>query len=115
VVGTGVQIVYIFYDGLQDPNEPDEFIEIKNFEATPVDMTDWWIYAEYEGEIFPFLNFTLPPGVSCRVYTDRVQADSCAGDSFLSILPVWNNDGDCGYLFDADGEEKSVMCFGDYE
>lgn len=115
MAGTGVQIVFIFYDGLQNPNEPDEYIEIRNFEATPVDMTDWWIYAEYEGQFFSFTEFTLQPAESCRVYTDQIHDDSCAENSFLSILPIWNNDGDCGYLFDADNEEKSVMCYGDYE
>jgi endonuclease YncB( thermonuclease family) len=113
VVGTGVQIVHIFYDGLQDPNEPDEYIEIKNFENTPVDLTDWWIYAEINSQFFPFTEFSLGPGQSCRIYTNLIEADSCVSDSFLSIFEVWENSGDCGYLFDAENEERSVFCYGE--
>lgn len=113
VVGTGVQIVHIFYDGLQDPDEPDEYIEIKNFQNTPVDLTDWWIYAEVNSQTFFFPEFSLGAGQSCRIYTNLVEADSCVLDSFLSIYEVWENSGDCGYLFDAENEERSVFCYGE--
>lgn len=111
IVGTGVQIVNIFYAG-QDPNEADEYIEIKNFESTPVDMTDWWIFADYESQFFFFPEFTLQPGASCRVYTNHIQLDSCVPDSFRSPLEVWNNNGDCGYLYDVNFDEKSTFCYG---
>jgi hypothetical protein len=115
VVGTGVQIVHIFYDGLQDPNEPDEYIEIRNFDATPVDLTDWFIYAEYYGGIFIFPDFTIQPGQSCRVYTNQIQSDSCVQASFLNTEEIWNNAGDCGYLYDLDLEERSSLCYGDVQ
>ena len=113
VVGTGVQIVHIFYDGTLDPYEPDEYIEIKNFESTAVDLTDWWIFAESDAQFFFFPEFSLPAGQSCRIYSNQVQADSCIDDSFRSYLEVWSNVADCGYLYDWDYNEKSSFCYGE--
>ncbi|OGO33731.1 MAG: hypothetical protein A2W35_12245 [Chloroflexi bacterium RBG_16_57_11] len=113
VVGTVVQIVHIFYNGLLDPYESDEYIEIKNFENTAVDLTDWFIFEDNNSEIFFFPDFSLPAGQSCRIYTYQVQADSCVQDSFRSYFEVWNNDADCGFLYDWDFEERSSFCYGE--
>jgi hypothetical protein len=111
--GTGVQIVTIFYNGLMDPYEPDEYIEIKNFGSTAVDLTDWWLFADSDTQFFFFPDFALQPGQSCRVYSNTVQADSCVDDSFRSYLEVWNNVGDCGVLYDWDFNERSSFCYGE--
>ena len=71
VVGTGVQIVSIFYDGVKGESEPDEYIEIKNFETTPVDMSFWLIHAVTNDFYYVFSDFTIQPGQSCRVYTRK--------------------------------------------
>jgi endonuclease YncB( thermonuclease family) len=116
-VATGVQIVYIFYDGVKSEAEPDEYIEIKNFTTAPVDLSYWLINAEaYElWYIFPEPTI-LQPGQSCRVYTNEVNPDSCAGDSFLEPMDdwqVWYNTADCGYLYNyADPNPVSTLCYG---
>ena len=108
-----MQIVHIFYDGILDPYEADEYIEIKNFENTAVDLTDWWIFTDTETQFFFFPEFSLAAGQSCRVYSNQVQADSCLDDSFRSYLEVWSNIADCGYLYDWDYNERSSFCYGE--
>lgn len=116
-VATGVQIVYIFYDGVKGEAEPDEYIEIKNFTTAAVDISYWLINAEaYElWYIFPESTI-LQPGRSCRVYTNEVNPDSCAGDSFLEPMDdwqVWYNTADCGYLYNySDPNPVSTLCYG---
>jgi endonuclease YncB( thermonuclease family) len=113
---TGVQIVNIFYDGVKGVSEPDEYIEIKNFGTTPVDMSYWLINAEAYELWYIFPDFIIQPGQTCRVYSNEVNPDSCAGDSFLDSLDdweVWDNTGDCGYLFNyTDQNPVSTKCYG---
>ncbi len=116
VVGTGVQIVAIFYHGVKGENEPDEYIEIKNFEAAPVDMSYWLINAERNELWYIFPEFTIQAGQTCRIYTNEINSDSCVDDSFLTAIDnyeVWNNIADCGYLYNySDINEVSKFCYG---
>jgi endonuclease YncB( thermonuclease family) len=112
VVASGVQIVHIFYDGVKDPYEPDEYIEIKNFANTPVDLTNWFVFEVNDSGIFFFPEFTLQPGRSCRIYTYEVHDDSCVQDSIRSYFAVWGNNEDCGLLYDLNDEERSSFCYG---
>lgn len=116
VVGTGVQIVYIFYHGLKSGGEPDEYIEIKNFETTPVDISYWLINAETNENWYIFPEFVIQPGQSCRVYTNEVHPDSCTQESFLSPQDdweVWDNTADCGYLYNyLEAVPVSTKCYG---
>lgn len=116
VVGTGVQIVYIFYEGVKSASEPDEFIEIKNFETTPVDISYWLINAEANQNWYVFPEFTIQPGQSCRLYTNEINDDSCVPESFLTPLDdweVWDNTADCGFLYDyLEANPVSTKCYG---
>jgi len=44
------------------------------------------------------------------VYTNEVHPEHC-GFNLGSEQPVWNNKGDCGYLYDASGAEVSTYCY----
>jgi hypothetical protein len=59
---------------------------------------------------FVFPAMELQPGQSCRVYTNEVHPDTC-GFSFGSGREIWNNGGDCGYLYDASAAEVSRYCY----
>ena len=54
--------------------------------------------------------FTLPPGQPCLVYTNEGHSESC-GFSLSSGTAIWNNGGDCAYLFRQDGSEASRYCY----
>ena len=117
VVGTGVQIVAIFYDGVKGESEPDEYIEIKDFDTTPVDMSFWLIHAVTNDFYYVFSDFTIQPGQSCRVYTRESHPDTCVEEeSFLSLLDtyeVWDNTSDCGKLYNYTEEDPvSEKCYG---
>lgn len=117
VVGTGVQIVSIFYDGVKGEGEPDEYVEIKNFESTPVDLSYWVVHAVTNDYYYVFSEFTIQPGQSCRIYTNEIHPDTCVEDeSFLFPLDtyeVWDNTSDCGELYNYTEEEPvSTKCYG---
>ncbi len=82
--------------------EPDEYIEIFNIGTQPVQLAGWSI-RDAEGHAFIFPKFILGAGQYCRVLTDDYQPDHC-GFSFYRPSPVWDNDGDCGYLQDSQGK-----------
>jgi endonuclease YncB( thermonuclease family) len=113
---TGVQIVTIFHRGVKSESEPDEYIEIKNFDSSPVDISYWLINAETNELWYIFPEFTIQAGQTCRIYTNEINADSCVDDSFLMTIDnyqVWDNTADCGYLYDyADIDEVSKYCYG---
>jgi endonuclease YncB( thermonuclease family) len=113
---SGVQIVNIFYQGVKSESEPDEYIEIKNFDSSPVDISYWLINAETNELWYIFPEFTIQAGQTCRIYTNEINSDSCVDDSFLMAIDnyqVWDNTADCGYLYNyADINEVSKFCYG---
>ncbi|MGQ9556206.1 MAG: thermonuclease family protein [Anaerolineae bacterium] len=107
-----VQIVRIFYDGVVPRVESDEYVEIANLGDAAQDMAGWRINAGDPGQDFAFPEgFVLGPGQSCRLYTNEIHGDSCAGGTFGSGRAIWNNKGDCGYLYDAGGQIVSERCY----
>lgn len=105
-----VVISFIFYDGVEPQVEGDEYATITNNGGTAVNLSGWRLNAGNPGQDFTFPSFDLQPGQSCRVYTDEVHPEYC-GFSFGSGQPVWNNGGDCGYLFDNTGTQVSQRCY----
>jgi len=109
--GTGdVVISYIFYDGVVKRVESDEYAQITNNGSAPVNLKGWHLNAGDPGQDFWFPDFVIEPGQSCRVYTNEYHPDSC-GFSFGSGRAIWNNKGDCGYLYDASGALVSRYCY----
>lgn len=105
-----VQITYIFNDGLVAQVESDEYAVITNNGGSPVNIGGWRLNAGDPGQDFTFPGFDLQPGQSCRVYTNEYHPDTC-GFSFGSGKAIWNNKGDCGYLFDNTGAQVSQRCY----
>lgn len=105
-----VQISFILYDGAVSRVESDEYAVITNSGGSPVNIGGWRLNAGAPGQDYTFPGFDLQPGQSCRVYTNESHPDTC-GFSFGSGQAIWNNDGDCGNLFDNNGAQISQYCY----
>lgn len=107
-----VLIQDIFYDGNVPNVESDEYAVIANTGTQAINLQGWQLSAGTRDQRFTFPNIELAPGTTCRIYTNENHADSC-GLSFGNERALWNNKGDCGYLYDPTGKEVSSFCYGD--
>ena len=105
-----IQIVFIHFDGDVPSLESDEFAQITNQGLTAVNLQGWRLNAGDPEQDFYFPNFLLDPGLSCRIYTDENHPEYC-GFSFDIGQEIWNNGGDCGYLYDDEGAQASKYCY----
>jgi len=103
-----IVIVRIAFRGTQW-QEPEEFIEVYNSGISPVQL-DGWSVRDIKNHVFIFPRFVLGPGQYCRVYTNLYNTQHC-GFSFFNPAPIWDNDGDCGYLKDKTGKLVDQFCF----
>lgn len=97
------------------PNEADEYMEIKNTGSAAVDLTGWSLYSDDTFAEVYFPTFSLAPGQSCRVYTNVIRSDSCAGVSFEWPEEAWVDDTGCGGLYDADEWAVYSYCYPSFE
>lgn len=105
-------ISYIFYDGVEKQYEGDEYVEMKNTGGEAVNLSGWRINAGDPSQDYYFGGMSLGPGQSCRIYTDIGFGDNCEGRSYGSPnKAIWNNKGDCGYLYNASGAEVDKYCY----
>jgi len=100
VVGTGVV----------SRVESDEYAVIANRGVAAINIGGWRLNAGNPGQDFIFSNFVLEPGQRIRVYTDEIHPES-GGFRFGSGNPLWNNEHDCGFLFEATGTQVSSFCY----
>lgn len=105
-----VEIIAVFWDGLEAVAEGDEYAELRNLGGQPINLEDWRLVAGDLNRTFTFPEFILQPGQTCRVYTDEVHPDTC-GFTFSSPTAIWTNDGDCGYIYSADDVLESLYCY----
>jgi endonuclease YncB( thermonuclease family) len=105
-----VRIAEIFYDGLVQLVESDEYVVIVNEGDEPVDVTGWQIQAGSPSQAFTFPAFILQPGQSCRIYTNMLPEEPCVF-SFGIEQAIWRNSGDCGILYDARLNEVDRVCY----
>lgn len=105
-----VIISFVLYDGEVYRVESDEYAVISNAGTAPANMGGWLLNAGDPGQNFMFPAFTLAPGQSVRVYTDEIHSET-GGFSFGIHRAIWNNQGDCGYLYDTSGNEVSEYCY----
>jgi endonuclease YncB( thermonuclease family) len=108
--GGGVQIIAVYADGVNGRSEPDEYCEIKNTGSESTNLAGWRLNAGAQGQDFTFPAYVLAPGQTCRVYTNETHSES-GGLSFASGRALWSNAGDCGYLYDASGQQVSAHCY----
>lgn len=103
-----VRVVYINPkgEGWQDPNE---FAEIRNLSAFPVQLSGWTLSDE-KGHKFTFPELLLISSGYCRIYTNQYVPQTC-GLSFYSLSAIWDDAGDCAYLRDPQGNLVSQFCY----
>ncbi len=105
---TGVQITYIFYDGLVPNVESDEYAEITNLGDEPQELTGYILMDISEGyPSFIFPSYILAPGECIRVYTNEYHPE-WGGFSFEYGQAIWNNtEPDVAVLYNSQGREVS--------
>jgi len=103
-----VQITRIFYDGLVPSVESDEYVEITNLGAEPVNLVGWVLKDISEGyPSFTFPSYVLAPGAKIRVYTNEIHPE-WGSFSFRYGKAIWNNkDPDTAALYNAQDQEVS--------
>ncbi len=80
----------------------EEFVKIKNFGSSSVDLTGWKIKDEGDKHTYTFPSFQLEAGATVTLYT----AEGSNTETELywgSGNPFWNNDGDTAFLYDNEG------------
>jgi hypothetical protein len=105
-----VAISFVYFDGQVFRVESDEYAELSNQGGSSINLNGWRLNAGDPGQDFQFPSFELQPGQSCRVYTNEYHPETC-GFSFGRGQAIWNNDGDCGLLYDDSGVEVSRYCY----
>ena len=105
-----IRISNIFYDGVVPYVESDEYAQVTNNGAGIVDLQGWRLNAGDPGQDFSFPSFNIQPDQSCRVYTNEDHPESC-GFSFGSGTAIWSNSGDCGRLYNSDGQLVDEYCY----
>ena len=108
--GSRVIVHYILYDGVVPEVESDEYAQILNEDPLTINLAGWRLNAGAPGDDFVFPDLPLEPGESCRVYTNEIHPET-GGLSFGIPHAVWNNKGDCGYLYNAEGGLVSEYCY----
>jgi len=108
-----VAISDIAYKGKVKRTQSDEYIEITNKGTTPTDLAGWKVMSGLsKKQSFTFAaGTTLAAGKSFRVYTNEVHPET-GGFSIGSSTGIWNDKGDEGKLFDAQGNQVSTLAYG---
>lgn len=105
-----VVIQFVNYDGQVYRVESDEYAVIANTGTAAINIGGWRLNAGDNGQDFHFPAVEIAPGQSVRVYTNEVHPET-GGFSFGKGQAIWNNKGDCGYLFDNSGVVISQWCY----
>ncbi len=98
-----IRISSINYDapGNDWDNLNGEYVIIRNNGSENTDLTGWHL-TDAASHTFTFPSFTLNTGSTVTIYTgsgSNTQTSLYWGSS----TPIWNNDTDTAYLYDADG------------
>ncbi|MDJ1185568.1 LamG-like jellyroll fold domain-containing protein [Roseofilum casamattae] len=110
-VKPNVVIATISYKGEVKRTQSDEYIEISNQGNGAADISGWKVTSNGKNQEFVFpAGTSLAGGKTFRVYTNEVHEES-GGFSFGSKTAIWNDKGDTGKLFDAEGNEVSSYSY----
>lgn len=108
-----VAITDIFYKGTVKQTESDEYIEITNQGNAAIELSGWRVNAGNDKQDFTFPDGTMmEPGQIYRIYTDEVHPE-WGGFSFGIKRAIWNNKGDEGKVYDAEGKLVTSLAYGD--
>lgn len=108
-----VVITEVVYKGKVKRAQSDEYVEITNQGSATTEISGWKVTsAASDRQVFVFPAGTkLSSGQSVRVYTNEVHPET-GGFSFGSRTAIWNDQGDRGTLFNAEGQEVSTWSYG---
>jgi beta-lactamase superfamily II metal-dependent hydrolase len=104
-----LDIADIFYNGAINPKEPDEYVEVVNQEAYPLNVAGWRLH-DQDNKTYTFPSYLMAPGQTCRVYTNEDHPEWC-GFNWGSSFAIWDNSGECGYLVDTSGSQVDEFCY----
>ena len=96
--------------GNDNENKNEEYVCIANAGSGAVDLTGWAVKDQY-GWTYQFPPFSLPEGSIVKIRT------GCGTDSQQDLYwckdetAVWNNDGDCVFLMDQEGQLLVEYCY----
>lgn len=99
---TDLGISYIFYDGIVNDKEPDEYVTITNKSTGDISLNGYSLNDE-SGKTYAFNEITLSANTSLKVYT------GCGTDTATELYwcytssAIWNNSGDTATLKDKQG------------
>lgn len=96
VISGNIQITTIFFNGVVSSYEPDEHVEIKNFDTRSIQVEGWTL-RDIDEHIYTFPNFVMAPNQTCRIYTNEIHEDFCSFN-YKAPQAIWNNSGDTAYL-----------------
>lgn len=89
-------------------NLQDEWVKISNTGSSPVSLTGWKIKDEGSKHTYTFPSYTLTPGATVTLYTEK--GTNTATELYWQLgSPIWNNDGDIAHLYDDNGKLVSKL------
>ena len=96
--------------GNDNDNKNGEYVCIVNESNRMVELGGWSIHDEYGWTYqIPPINFEANSII--QIYTGCGENSNEALYWCKDETAVWNNDGDCVYIIDADGSEKNKYCY----
>lgn len=84
-------------------NLQDEWVQISNTGSSPVFLNGWEIEDEGNKHTYTFQSYTLNAGTTVTVFTGK-GINSATALYWQLDDPIWNNDGDTAYLYNASGK-----------
>lgn len=96
--------------GNDNENKNQEYVCIVNESNQEVELGGWSIHDEY-GWTFQFPPIIFDVNSVIQIYTGCGENSSTKLYWCKDETAIWNNDGDCVYIVDADGLEKSKYCY----
>ena len=114
-LAAGMVIECIFFDGVVPRNESDEYVQLLNNGASPVDINGWTLRdmdLNEKDQTFTFVgSHILPSGDRIRVYTNEYHPE-WGGFSFGRGTSIWNNSNpDTAGLFNPAGALVSTRTY----
>ena len=114
-LAAGMVIECIFFDGVVPRNESDEYVQLLNNGASPVDINGWTLRdmdLNEKDQTFTFGgSHILPSGDRIRVYTNEYHPE-WGGFSFGRGTSIWNNsNSDTAGLFNPAGALVSTRTY----
>jgi hypothetical protein len=93
---------------VSDLNLKDEWVKISNTGPSPVSLNGWKIEDEGSKHTYTFPSYTLDPGATVTIYTEK--GTNSATELYWQLDgPIWNNDGDTASLYDSSGKLVSTL------